>query len=199
MLKYWLILLIALTGTIRGISHDKPCDFQKNGIDYVWESEPNHSESKRVFLNAFIKCYDQVPLDALRQPSREAVAQWLDNAFEITYADYKNSNSRLWISAKANDRVVGFLVIDTEKHPEKIYLAVLAIDPAYQGRGIASSMIRSLFSQFPECKKFVVNTRHINEESKKLYLSLGFVASSYMHEGHNPELYAGFEYINPEK
>ena len=199
MLKHLLTLLIALLSTVSGISYEKPCDFQKNGIDYVWESEPNYPESKSVFLNAFAKCYDQVPLDALKQPSREAMIQWLDNVYEITYADYKNSKSRLWISAKANDKIIGFLVIDTKKNPEEIYLSLLAVDPAYQGRGIASSMIRSLFSQFPECEKFVVNTRHINEESKRLYLSLGFVASSYMHEGHNPELYVGFEYINPEK
>jgi len=82
------------------------------------------------------------------------------------------------------------------KYPEEIYLAQLAIATAYQRRGIASSMIRSLFDQFSECDKYVVITRCANEEAKGFYNALGFAPSSYMHEGYSRELYTGFEYIN---
>ena len=149
---------------------------------------------KEVFLDAFVKCYFQIPLDVLKKPSREAMVQWLDNVFEEIYADYKSSKSSLWLSAKANDKVVGFLVIDIAKYPEEIYLAQLAIDPPYQGGGIASSMIHSLFDQFPECGRFVVITRSANEEAKGLYNALGFAPSSYMHEGYGREFFTGFEY-----
>ncbi|MGL5626687.1 MAG: GNAT family N-acetyltransferase [Candidatus Rhabdochlamydia sp.] len=196
MFKHLLIALILLLGVIPGISYGKQHDFQKNGIVYIWESEPNCSESKKVYLDAFVKCYDPVSLDVLRKPSRESMAQSLDDIFEKTYVDCKNSKNILWLSAKADDKIIGFLVIDIAKYPEEVYLAQLAIDPAYQGQGIASSMICSLFDQFSECNKFVVITRDINEKAKKLYRSLGFSSSSYMHEGYSQELYIGFEYNN---
>lgn len=197
--KYLLLASIILFGSIPGISFAEQHDFQKNGIAYVWENEPNYLESKKVFLDAFVKCYGQVPLDVLRKSSREEMVQWLDDAFEGIYVDYKNSKNNLWLSAKADDKVVGFLVIDMTKYPEEIYLAQLAIDPAYQGQGIASSMIRSLFDQFSECVRFVVITRYANEEAKGLYNALGFAPSSYMHEGYSRELFIGFEYVNQQE
>lgn len=196
MFKNLLIASILLLGVIAGISYGEQHDFQKNGIEYIWEIEPNYFESKKVFLDAFVKCYGQVSLDVLRKPSREAMVQWLDEAFEETYADYKSSKTSLWLSAKADNKIVGFLIIDTAKYPREIYLAQLAIEPSYQRQGIASSMIRSLFDQFSECVRFVVITRRANEEAKELYHSLGFSPSSYMHEGYSRELYTGFEYNN---
>lgn len=199
MFKYLLISSIVLFGSIFGVSYGEQYDFQKNGITYSWENEPNSSESKKVFLNAFVKCYGQIPLDVLKKSSREEMVQWLDDAFEDTYVVYKNSKSRLWLSAKANDKVVGFLVIDIAKYPEEIYLAQLAIDPAYQGQGIATLMIRSLFDQFSECVRFVVISRCANEEAKGLYNALCFAPSSYMHEGYSREFYTGFEYVNQQE
>ncbi len=199
MFKYLLVASIILFGSIPGISYGDQHDFQKNGITYVWENEPNCLESKNVFLDAFVKCYGQVPLDVLRKSSREEMVQWLDDTFEEIYVDYKNSKNNLWLSAKADDKIVGFLVIDMAKYPEEIYLAQLAIDPAYQGQGIASSMIRSLFDQFSECIRFVVITRYANEEAKGLYDALGFAPSSYMHEGYSRELFIGFEYVNQQE
>lgn len=199
MFKYLLVASIILFGSIPGISYGEQHDFQKNGIAYVWENEPNCLESKKVFLDAFVKCYGQVPLDVLRKSSREEMVRWLDDAFEGIYVDYKSSKSNLWLSAKADDKIVGFLVIDIAKYPEEIYLAQLAVDPAYQGQSIASSMIRSLFDQFSECGRFVVITRCANEEAKGLYNALGFAPSSYMHEGYSRELFTGFEYINTQE
>ncbi len=196
MFKYLFIISVLFLGGIHGISYGKQHDFQKNGIAYVWENEPNRFESKKAFLDAFVKCYGQVPLDVLRKSSREEMVQWLDDAFEEIYVDYKDSKGSLWLSAKLDDKIVGFLVIDVTKFPEEIYLSQLAIDPAYQRQGIGSSMIHSLFDQFSECGKFVVITRCANEEAKGLYSALGFSPSSYMHEGYSPELYTGFEYLN---
>jgi ribosomal protein S18 acetylase RimI-like enzyme len=194
-LKHLWIVLLFIWSTVFAISYEQPQNFQANGIAYCWENEPNFSDTKNVFLNAFVKYYSQIPLEVLRQPSREAMIQWLDDAFDEMYADYKNSKSRLWLSAKKNDKIVGFLVIDLAKYPDEMYFAQLAIDPPYQRQGIASTMIRSLFDQFPQCGKFVVITRCANQEAKSFYKALDFTPSSYMHEGYSPELYSGFEYI----
>jgi ribosomal protein S18 acetylase RimI-like enzyme len=165
------------------------------GIDYVWESEPHYAESKKVFLNAFVKCYNRIPLHVLRQPSHEAMVQWLDAVFDEVYRDYRDRNSSLWLSAKSNDRTIGFLVINTAKYPDEIYLAQLAVDPAFQRQGIATAMIRELFAQFSQCAKFVVITRCANEEARGFYTALHFIPSSYLHEGYSHELYSGFEII----
>lgn len=199
MFKYLLAASILLFGNIPGVSYGEQQDFQKNGIAYVWENEPSYLEFKKVSLDAFVKCYGQIPLDILGKSSREEMVRWLDDAFDEIYVDFKSSKSSLWLSAKAGGKVVGFLIIDIAMYPEEIYLAQLAIDPAYQGRGIASSMIRSLFDQFSECGRFVVITRCANEEAKRFYNALGFVPSSYMHEGYSRELFTGFEYVNQQE
>lgn len=199
MFKYLLAASIMLFWITPAISYGDQHDFQKNGITYTWENEPNYLASKKVFLDAFVKCYDQVPLDVLRKSSREEMVQWLDDAFQEMYVDYTASKSSLWLLAKAYDKIVGLLVIDLAKYPEEIYLAQLAIDPAYQRRGIGSSMVRSLFDQFSECGKFAVITRCANEEAKSLYSALGFSSSSYMHEGYSRDLYTGFEYISQQE
>lgn len=189
MFKWLLAILLALFSVT---SYGK----QKDEIAYVFEENPSYLQSKKVFVDAFVHCYNQIPLEVLKQPSRETMTEWLKNSFEETYKDFKSSTNKLWLSAKAEGSVVGFLVIDTSKYPEEIYLAQLAVDPAYQRQGIASTMIRSLFDQFSECRRFVVIPRCANEEAKNLYKSLGFSPSSYMHEGYSAELYTGFEYSN---
>jgi ribosomal protein S18 acetylase RimI-like enzyme len=170
-----------------------PYDFQRYGISYVWETEPDIGVAKKIATRAFTKCYEG-SLKALNLPSKEALVKWLD-LWDKSFERFKQSNE-LWLSAKDNDMQVGFLIIDAEKDPEEIYLSELAIDPEYQGRGIASTMIRSIFSQFPECKRFLVITRKINKEAIGLYNALGFVPSTYMHEGFSREFFTGFEYIN---
>lgn len=195
MLKKLFIVSMLFLCVISGVSFGQQHNFVNNDITYIWENEPNLIQSKKVFVDAFVKCYEQIPLDILRMSTREEMVNWIDEVFETLYTDYKNSKYQLWISAKAKDKIVGFLIIDIAKYPEEIYLAQLAVTPEYQGRGIASSMIRSLFDQFSECSKFVVITRHANEEAKALYNALGFTASSYMHEGYSAELFTGFEYI----
>ncbi len=194
-----LLALVILLSSIFGIAYGEQHDFQQGKITYAWENEPNRFESRNAYLDAFIKCYSQVPLDVLRTLSREEMVDWLDKSFEETYADYKGSKSKLWLSAKVDGRIIGFLVIDIEKYPEEIYLSQLAIIPAYQRQGIASSMVHSLFDQFVQCKRLVVITRFANEEAIGLYNALGFKPSSYIHEGYSKELYTGFEYINPYK
>jgi ribosomal protein S18 acetylase RimI-like enzyme len=194
MLKYLVIFIFGLFGDISQICYAEERNFEKNGISYSWESQPDPFENKRVFLDAFIKCYKEIPLEILRKASREAVANWLSESFDETYLDFESSETLFWLSGKINDQVVAFLVIDTTNYPEEIYLALLAVDPTYQGKGIASVMIKALFDQFSDCTKFVVITRCANEEAKGLYKALGFTPSLYIHEGYSRELYTGFEY-----
>ncbi|MFN0065414.1 MAG: GNAT family N-acetyltransferase [Chlamydiales bacterium] len=190
MFKYFIAPFLLLCGIFYG----EPHNFEKNRIAYLWQSAPNYIDSKRVFVEAFVKCYSKIPLDVLGESSREEIVEQLNLGFEKIYVECTESKNFLWLSAEIENRVVGFIVIELTKYPEEIYLAVLAIDPAYQRRGIASSMVHSLVEQFADCGRFVVITRKANEEAMHLYRFLGFVPSSYMHEGYNRELYTGFCY-----
>jgi ribosomal protein S18 acetylase RimI-like enzyme len=191
MIKYLLTSFMLLWGF--GLSAEER-ETQKDAVAYVWDAEPDYVTSKKIFVEAFGSYYSEIPLEVLRQPSREAMHEWLENTFEDLYRGSDKNN--LWLTAKVNDKTIGFLVVDIEKFPEQIYLQQLAVDPSYQRRGVASSLIRSLFKEFRDCSHFVVVTRHANEKAKQLYLSLGFSPASYMHEGYNPEVYTGFEYFN---
>lgn len=196
MLKYLFLIVVAVF-SLPESSYGEPYDFEKNGIDYVWEYEPNFTESKKAFVDSFVKCYDPVRSD-LNQPSRESLTKWLNDAFDKIYASFKKSED-LWLSAKVNGKIIGFLIIDVENYPEEIYLAQLAIAPSHQGKGIASTLIRSLYDQFSDCERFVAIIRHVNEEAKDFYKALGFVPSTNMRQGYSRELYTGFEFINPQE
>ena len=169
-------------------------DFASRGISYEWEASPDPL-CKKVGVDAFIKCYDPIPVEVLGQTSREGMIQWLDVAFDEIYTNFLHAGERArWLTAKERGVPVGFLMIEMDHFPEEVYLAQMAVDPAYQRRGIATTMIFSLLDQLPETKKLVVITRKANEEAKALYRALGFTDSTYMHEGYSPQLYAGFEY-----
>jgi len=188
------LLTIALFAVF-GISYGEQYDFEKNGISYVWEKMPDFLESKRIYLEAFTKCYSSYPLEVFKLPAKKTVEQMIEEIFDQVYVDYQSSESYRWLSAKVNDHLIGFLLIDMVKGPEEVYLAHLAIDPSYQGRGIASTMIKSLYDQFPKCVRFVVITRQVNEGAKALYHALGFIPSPYMHEGYSAEMYTGYELL----
>ncbi|MBS0584693.1 MAG: GNAT family N-acetyltransferase [Verrucomicrobia bacterium] len=194
MIKYLLTSFMLLWGFGLSAEENEVEKDAVTAVTYVWEDEPDYVTSKKIFVEAFGTYYSQIPLEVLRQPSREAMREWLENAFEEFYTG--SDKNSLWLAAKIENKMIGFLVVDVEKFPEQIYLQQLAVDPSYQRRGVASSLIRGLFKEFRDCSHFVVVTRHANEKAKKLYLSLGFSPASYMHEGYSPELYTGFEYFN---
>ena len=169
-------------------------NFKVDSISYEWEAEPDFYQCKKVFMEAFIKCYDPIPLEVLRKHSRAEMIQWLSDVYDEIYTDYQNKGANhRWLSAKIDGNAVGCLLIDLEKFPEEVYLAEMAVDPEHQRKGIATSLISSLLDQLPETKRFVVITRKANEEAKALYHALGFIDSPYIHEGYSPELYCGFE------
>ncbi len=198
MSKYSLLIAFILFIFTPGISHAERSDFNKIGIDYVWETEPNFYEFKKVYCDAFIKCYENVLSESLGMTSKEEVIKWVDKHADDVYLDFRNSTSKLCLSAKSDNKIVGFLIIDIEKFPEEIYLSELPVDPAYQRQGIGTTLVQTIFHQFPATTKFVVISRKVNEEAKGLYTFLGFTSSPYMHKGYSNDIYSGFEYVNKQ-
>ncbi len=190
-MRRFLALLLAAAAVCYG----ELADFQKGAILYEWEANPDFYECKKVFMEAFIKCYDPIPLEVLGKPSRADMIQWLSDAYDEIYSEFLQNPCHLrWLTAKSNGEAVGCLLIDLEKAPDEVYLAEMAVSPEHQREKIASTMVRSLFEQIPDAKRFVVITRRANEEAKGFYRALGFVDSDYMHEGYCPKVYTGFEF-----
>ncbi|MBX7066327.1 MAG: GNAT family N-acetyltransferase [Parachlamydiales bacterium] len=186
MFKYLIAILVATTG------FGELRNFQIGSISYEWETLPNYNESREVFMNAFIDGYGSIPLEAFNKSSREELNQWIGVAFDEYY--FMNAPQVRWLTAKENGTFVGCLAIEMEKYPEEIYLAQMAIDPAFQRQGIGTAMIRSIIEQESEVSRFVVITRKVNQAATEFYHSLGFIDSDYIHEGYSKEIYTGFEF-----
>lgn len=73
---------------------------------------------------------------------------------------------------KSGEDVVGLISYE-EKGPEHIYISSLAINPKFQGKGLAKDALKQIIDQHPEAKRFDL-TVHPDGPALPLYLSLGF-------------------------
>lgn len=160
-----------------------------------WDKKPDPDRLREVYVQAFQKAYDPIPLKVLRQPTRDAMTKYLTDGIDATYSCLELfPDTFRCITVYEKNQAVGFLIIDTKNVPEEIYLAQLVVDPNAQRKGIGKELIDFLFHEFPEVHRFTLVTRIANESARKFYTSLGFKTSRYMHDGYSPELFIGFEY-----
>ena len=170
-------------------------NFEKNGISYEWEEDPDFYLCKMLFSDAFIHSYSQVPLEELGFYGRASMVQKISDAFDAFYLEFKSGQSGLrWLTAKEGGVPVGVIVADLSKFPEEIYIAEMAVETMHQRQGIATAMVSALLEQFPEAARFTVITRKANRTARAFYSAFGFIESGYTHEGYSPEWYAGYEY-----
>jgi ribosomal protein S18 acetylase RimI-like enzyme len=146
-----------------------------------------------VFVNAFMKAYEPYTLEELAVKDKEL---FLKEAFSDVYADFKTGEQKL-VVAKMNDTVIGFAGFKLAKDPEQIYITQLAVDPKFWRRGVAANLMQTAFKLYPDATSLVVIARRINQVARNFYIKQGFVESSYMHEGYNPERYVGYEWQEP--
>ena len=76
---------------------------------------------------------------------------------------------------KATD-AAGHIVgtVQGEARDDACYVARLAVDPAWQRRGVARALAAALEDAFPDTKRFELFTGHLSEETLALYRSLGY-------------------------
>jgi ribosomal protein S18 acetylase RimI-like enzyme len=75
--------------------------------------------------------------------------------------------------AVSNPRILGFAIVRPEA--DSAYLWSIAVDPEYQGRGVAGNILREVL-RFYEDKKYR-NVRlhvHVDNAAQKLYYDYGF-------------------------
>jgi ribosomal protein S18 acetylase RimI-like enzyme len=78
-----------------------------------------------------------------------------------------------WQVIEAEGEDIGVLIV--EETDDAIYLAEIQILPGWQGRGIGSSIVRSLMNEASaSMKPFTLRVLHVNERARAFYQRLGF-------------------------
>ncbi len=169
---------------------------EPSGISYEWETEPDRESFNRIMVESFVHCYKDIPKNVLKVDSE--LREWLSKHFSDSFLDELKKNGHICrlITAKADRMPAGYALFDISQSPKLIYISELAVDPSFQRRGIGKGLVFSILKFFPEAEKIVLITRKANTQARFFYPSIGFQPSNYIHDGYDPELYTGFEYIN---
>ncbi|CAN3368366.1 N-alpha-acetyltransferase 30 [Diutina catenulata] len=83
--------------------------------------------------------------------------------------------------------IIGVIISKVEPHREvrlRGYIGMLAIEPAYRGRGIASNLVRLTIEQMVErdnVDEMMLETEVINIGALRLYESLGFLRTKRLY------------------
>ncbi|EFW16746.1 N-alpha-acetyltransferase mak3 [Coccidioides posadasii str. Silveira] len=85
-----------------------------------------------------------------------------------------------------NDNLIGVVVSKLEPHrgvPLRGYIAMLAVQEEYRGRGIATKLVRMAIDAMIErnADEIVLETETTNTSAMKLYERLGFLRSKKLH------------------
>ncbi|MBP1947502.1 GNAT family N-acetyltransferase [Virgibacillus litoralis] len=97
----------------------------------------------------------------------------------ISIAQSKFESSLIPLAIYFEEKVVGFLMYNTEKEElDGYWVFRIMIDKNFQGKGIgkaATKLMISDMSKLPNAKKIVVGYHSENKEAHNLYSSLGFI------------------------
>lgn len=160
-------------------------------VQLDWISNGDLQQEETIFLKAFLNAYKDIPLDVLKVKD---VTAFLQEAFNDERADFNNPEKEiLWVVAKENNKAIGFATFEKTDNAGEVYIRQLAVDPAFQGGGVAKKMVMAILERLPEAKKLVVSTRKINIGACSFYKKLGFSETERPHDGLSPERYVGFE------
>lgn len=133
--------------------------------DSTWTLRPATAED-RVFLFELNR--------AAMGPYVEATWGWNEDE-QVAYFDaHFEPSQREVIQVEAAD--VGVLAV--EETPDEIYLATIALLPDWQGKGIGSSILRSLLARGAASGRAVtLQVLQCNPRAIELYRSFGFTRS----------------------
>ena len=189
MKKFFCLFFVALFLISSSLQADWLVDC--NGQQVILSiSKDNLIKEKELFIETFSEAYKNIPLNVLGVDSLD---NFLNAAFEDEEIDFarKKANT-LFITAKdKSGKVVGFASFD--RNSDHIYSRQGAVHPSLSRSGLGKNLLFSVLNVFKDCYYLKLVARRVNNVSKNFCSKLGFVESSYIHEGLSPEKYIGYE------
>ncbi len=184
-----LIFAIAISSFIQLNGSWSIADKKGESVMYEWINGGDLIGEEEVFINAFSEAYRDLYLDV------DNKYELLKNAFEDERNELNNDSKNIYcISAKKDNKVVGYASFEEGDNPYEVYIRQMAVDPSCWSRGIGRNIVFAILDKLPDTKKIVLITRSTNNIACTFYRTLGFKNSEYMHEGYDPNVYQGFEY-----
>jgi ribosomal-protein-alanine N-acetyltransferase len=142
-----------------------------NGVIFLeWRRQ---QEARRVSPNASIRECEPADLDQIIELDNRAFQNiWRNSPFELSAAFRQASYATVYM---VEGNLVGYQLSTTSAWGA--HLARLAVDPAWQRRGIGSALVVDLIQQMSRLglSRVTVNTQEDNRNSIRLYYNLGFV------------------------
>ena len=163
-------------------------------IDRV--TSKNLAAEEDVFNKAFTASYNQLPV-LLEQISKKypTLDAFLHAAFEDENVDFHACKpATYFLNAKIGDNIVGYMSFDIMAN-DSVYIRILAIDPAYTKKSIGRMLVFSIFKFHPTTTNILLITRRANTSAIEFYQHLGFKITGFTHEGYDPAVYVGMEFV----
>jgi len=142
-------------------------DFKKNDLDLI-------KKSKETFLLAFLPTDKQ--LEAGNDNKQEMLKkEWNETIINVT--SLLKDGGKIYIhSIKDGQDVIAFALFYVSTDETEIFVDILAVNPNYQRMSLGSTLLDSLFFEFPENSLIeLITNRKDNEKALKFYKKNGFV------------------------
>lgn len=147
-----------------------------------------------VLLEHTVPAYQEIPLPAgieIRSMNRDdlpAVARLDALAFAPLWQNSLASLQRAYVQAGpatvavSNNEIIGYQI--STKNPFGVHLARLAVNPAYQGRGLGYAIVQDLLrhTRHQGIQRVSVNTQSDNAASLALYQKIGFARTGEQYQ-----------------
>ena len=106
---------------------------------------------------------------------RATIDEWIDTAVDKA----GDQDHTLLVAAEGSGRVVGFISVAVQQHyidGRDAYIGELAVDRAYERRGIASLLLADAERWAVEhgCERLTLHTAAANSEARAFYAAHGF-------------------------
>ncbi|MDF1754677.1 MAG: GNAT family N-acetyltransferase [Verrucomicrobiales bacterium] len=129
--------------------------------------------------------------NTLFRPHIETIWGW-DDRWQITNfeSEWQQFDTEI---VEHNGIGIGYLQTEYRSDPLHLYLSIIALDSAYQGKGLGSSIMRGLTSRVEKQDiPLRLNVFRINPEARRFYERLGFREVSTTESGVILEWYGKF-------
>ncbi len=187
--KFYFLFLLFLV-CLQTLSAWEFIDKKGDTIQLELVQEEDLKACQTVFVEAFSEAYRDFTPELLVVQDK---LLFLQEAFADVYEDVRQNLQQL-VVAKKDNQVIGFVGFKKTKQPQQIYISQLAVDPQYWQNGIGRELVFSALRLFDDVNQLVVIPRKINMIARDFYHKIGFIDSTYMHPGYNPDRYIGYEW-----